>query len=89
MRRSRNAESARRTRQKKKDEDDSIQKSLDENERRIAHLEQTVLELSSELAGDSPTQSWKVPQDTGSRSGSASGSGSGSRSSGSADPSHK
>lgn len=51
MKREINAEAARRSRRKKRQMQEEMEKVYDENERRIAHLERTVQELSSELRG--------------------------------------
>lgn len=49
IRRIRNAESAKRSRQKKKEEDSAIMQTFNENEQRIAELERRVVQLSAEL----------------------------------------
>lgn len=55
VRRARNAESAKRSRQKKADEDYAVIQSFNENERRIKDLERKVVELANEL-GSSGTR---------------------------------
>lgn len=45
----RNADSARRSRQKKKQHRDEVERAYEENERRIEHMERVVDELSAEL----------------------------------------
>lgn len=54
VRRTRNAESAKRSRKKKAGEDDDIVKSFNENERRIQDLERKVVELTNELGASNP-----------------------------------
>lgn len=49
MQREINAVAARRSRRKKRQMQEKMEKAYEENEKRIAHLERTVQELSSEL----------------------------------------
>lgn len=59
LRRKRNAERARRSREKRRQEDENLKKMYAENERRIVDLERTIDALHTELR--SPSSSSSVP----------------------------
>lgn len=55
--RMRNAESARRSRQRRKNQNDQIEQEYEKNERKIVELEKMVEDLSSRLGKDRPSSS--------------------------------